>query len=436
MEENPVITKALELIEAQQFQQAAYHLSSFLKMDPSSPDSIPAWLLMARVVDTTDKKVDCLQRVLSIDPGNETALEALKHVTVDPPVVPGITAMRVESDIAEDAAPAESVKPFIDMDDRISSVIGSTEPVLLHDEMPAPTVNETPSEMRLAPDQTLEKVAALTPDNMMEDASIPIAVDIPPEINKALAQIKSIQDFFEGTETITEKFQGTAGPDYQRIRAIIAEQVSAGYMLQNEEYTPQKLFGKPEVTFTFAKPRALFKNFCHDYPYVCTRYNSQESYLEFNLESVVGKHLACIYRSLEKRTAGLELLRCLTPDRRQIKSQAVVREADDEHLVVDLYWGKRVMKIGEILRDRKGLTERVNDANGTPLLHLVEHSGTDPKRVTYTIQTETNLLRYQIQTFDYSTREMLLRVGNPIRLPEEVEAVILMTGLLAVDYML
>jgi hypothetical protein len=402
MKEDPVITEASELIKAHQFQQAAYLLSGFLQKNPLSQESITAWLLMAKLVDSTDKQIDCLQRVLQIDPKNATALEILKQVMQEKAItVDASSPIMSESGAAEDAVQVPQEKPFIGLPDK-------------------------------NPDAIVSPQSAFASAEVLDLG----VYEIPPEIKTALEQVKSIEEYFEETEIVTEKFQGTEGPDFRIIQELIRERVSAGYILQAEEYTPQKVFGKPEVILTFAKPKEIFKRYCHKYPYVCNKYNSQESYLEFNLENVLGEHLAYVYRSLEKRDAGLELLRILSLDHNQVRFEAVIREMDEDHQVIDLYRGKQEHKIGEIMRNRKEPSENVNAAFGMPLLSLVDHSGKDPKRVVFTIQKQTSLLRYQIHTFDFSTREMLIRVGDPHLLPEDEEAVVLMTGLLAVDYMI
>ncbi len=401
MVDEPVIARAAELIEAHQDQQAAYLLSNLLQKNPLSPESIPAWLLLTRVVDSDDKKIDCLQRVLQIDPGNQTALEMLKRLKGEQPFI-------------------------LDSREEIRVVPSTSAEVQQAPQAETGTIPEGQ-----IPVQSVEPQPAFVGDEI----AAPAASEIPPELKNAIERVRSIEEYFADVKPVTEKFQGTMGPDFLKLQGLIREWVSSGYILQVEEYLPQKMFGKPEIKFTFAKPKDIFQGYCHDYPYICSKYNAQESYLEFNIENIVGEHLFTVYRSLEKREAGLELLRIFTPDHKLLRSMAVVREVDKEHQVVDLYWGNRSIKIGEISRNPRQGSEVVNNADGKPLLRLVDHSGKDPKRVAYTIQKDTSTLRYQIRAFDYSSREMLLRVGDPHKMSEYEEAAILMTGLLAVDYM-
>lgn len=589
MDQDPNITRASELIEGHQTAQAAQLLINIIQKNPLGPEAIPAWLLMTRVVDSTDKQIDCVERVLKIDPINWEALELLRQLKGESPVVPESTPeLKPEAEPSDNPDQSAPQNPFTSWDDQtmvdmssfptvplkrkfpppvgsdsdkkvsdsvpapgnegfpttagidqdqatplndlhqnqdvISSIQpppmgdeGQTPPVIDADqfaawreEFPAspegqtsgkeatptaaemdsrlaesmreatsgneeaptpdvldsrlsfgdekaqapavftsgqpPTVNERAgpsavfdmSQPLSASGATPPPVggAAQQPPPVIGEAPPPAVLEMPPAVTAALGQIKTPEGYFEDIIPLTEKFQGTAGPDFLKLRGVIKERVSAGYILQSEEYTPMKMFGKPEVVWGFAKPKAIFKDYCHDYPYVCTRYNSQESYLEFNLENIIGEHLASVHRSLEERKANLELLSILTPDRSKMIFQAVIRDWDAAHQVIDLYWGKQAKMIGEIVRDRQTPSETVNTAAGLPLLHLIDRTGKDPKRAIYSIRKGSSLLRYQIQAYDFSSRELLLRVGNPVRLQEEEEAIILMTGLLAVDYMI
>jgi len=401
MIENPVISRAAEMVERGQTQQAAYLLSSFLKKNPLSPESIPAWLLLTRVVDSSDKQIDCLQRVLQIDPGNEIALEKLKQLKGEQPFVPESAGeIKSESEIQ-----AVSIPPLQEVDK--TGWQGET----------AEQIDQ----------HSFALVSDETPVSSKPESS--------PEIEHALSQIKSIEEYFEDVKLVTEKFQGSAGPDYQKMQGMIQEWVSAGYILQIEEYSPPKVFSKPEVKFTFARSLPIFLGHCHDYPYICSRYNAQDNKLSFYVETILGEQQAYIARSLSIREPGLELLCIYTPDHNHLRYLAVIREKDDEHVTIELYQCSRARKIGEILRNSRQPSETVNDAGGKPVLRLVDRSIKDLKRAVYSIQKETSLLRYQSRAFDFFSRDMLLRVGDPHRLSEDEEAVILMTGLLAVDYM-
>ncbi len=401
MVEDPVITRAAELIDTHQIQQAAYLLSSFLQKDPLSPESIPAWLLMTRVVDSSDKQVDCLQRVLQIDPANATALEMLRQLKGEQPFIAGsVEEIGPESGTPAVATPAPGEAPLI----------GQVE----------------------SPPETSE---VNPPAPAGDEYTPPPLTEIPPEVRHAADQVHAIGEYFEQINPVDEKYQGTAGPDYQGLERIIREQLAAGFILQTEDYTPQKMFGKPEIKFTFARPKAVFKGYCHDYPYVCTKYSTQDNKIGYYLDTLLGEHVAYVDRSIGERKPGLELLSVFTPDHNLLRYLAVIREKDEAHVTIDLYQGSQARKIGEILRDARQKSEVVNDIDGKPMLHLVDRSLTDLKRVVFTIRKETSLLRYQSRAFDYSTRDMLFRVGDPLRLSMDEEAVILMTGLLAVDYM-
>jgi hypothetical protein len=257
-----------------------------------------------------------------------------------------------------------------------------------------------------------------------------------PEIENALRQIKSMAEYYEDIKPVSEKFQGTAGPDYLALQDMMAGWISAGYILQAEEYTPAKVFGKPEVKFTFAKPKSMFLGHCHEYPCVCSRYVRQSDSVGFDIDNLGGQRLAYAERSLGQRTAGLDLLRVFTPDHNRLRYMANLREMGGERLVIDLFQGERSRKIGEILRDSRQPAETVSNSGGKTVLHLVNRNLKDLKQVVYSIQKDTSLLRFQTRSFDFFSRDVLFRVGDPHRLSEDEEALILMTGLLAVDFLI
>lgn len=402
MAEDLKITRAAELITAHQTRQAAYLLSRFLQKNPLSPESIPAWMLLTQVVDSPDQQIDCLLRVLRIDPRNKRALEMLRQLVSQQAAVPG-------------PAPVKEGKPGI--------ATGFVPP------FPEESIS---SSVEL----TGEPILKNQPAFVLDEVESPSVTEIPPEIINVVDQVKSLGEYFEDVKTVTRKFRGNSGPDYQNLQTVIAQWISAGYMLQVEEHPPRKLFRKPEIKLTFAKPKAVFQGYCHDYPYVFSRYNAQKNLLGYNVETITGQHKAYVGRSLEERKAGLELLRIITPDRKQSGYQAVIREKNEEFLFIDLFQGNRSRKIGEILRDSRQQSEVVNDAGGKPVLRLVDRSLKELKWAVYTIQKDTSLLRYQTRAFDFFTHDMLCRIGDPHRLSDDEEALILLTGLLAVDYLI
>lgn len=76
-----IFTEAQQAMQRGEKIRARKLLSQVLYSDPQNEQ---AWLLMARLADTEDQVIDCLQRVLIINPDNtsvKTALAALKHKT-------------------------------------------------------------------------------------------------------------------------------------------------------------------------------------------------------------------------------------------------------------------------------------------------------------------------------------------------------------------
>src|SRR3990172_11804650 len=74
MDAQALLNQASAAIQAKQFDQARALLMQHLRLNPRSE---AGWLALASVMDDMDKAIDCLQRVLAINPNNATAREWL-----------------------------------------------------------------------------------------------------------------------------------------------------------------------------------------------------------------------------------------------------------------------------------------------------------------------------------------------------------------------
>lgn len=82
---NQKLTEAATLIKAGNKKAAQNLLVGIIKADPKSKDSEIAWYGLSTIVDTHEKKRQCLQAVLNINPNNEKAINKLEKLsnTVD-----------------------------------------------------------------------------------------------------------------------------------------------------------------------------------------------------------------------------------------------------------------------------------------------------------------------------------------------------------------
>ncbi len=75
MDEKTLYTQAQAAIKNKQFDDARKMLIALVKMNPRSE---AGWLALASTLDDMHKAVDCLKRVLALNPNNATALEWLE----------------------------------------------------------------------------------------------------------------------------------------------------------------------------------------------------------------------------------------------------------------------------------------------------------------------------------------------------------------------
>lgn len=72
MDINSVFKQAMAAIDAKNQEEARNLLMTVVRADPKHEE---AWLMLAWVVDDMDKALDCLDRVLTLNPNNPTAKE-------------------------------------------------------------------------------------------------------------------------------------------------------------------------------------------------------------------------------------------------------------------------------------------------------------------------------------------------------------------------
>src|SRR5512135_2211265 len=84
-----VITQAQEYLRSQQLPKAQRLLVEYIKKNPNSEQ---AWLLLSTAVDDPHKQIECLQRVLRINPANKEAqarlMSAMSAPAEPPPSAP------------------------------------------------------------------------------------------------------------------------------------------------------------------------------------------------------------------------------------------------------------------------------------------------------------------------------------------------------------
>jgi hypothetical protein len=103
------------ILQAGKLPEAFLELRSYLQQFPNDVDG---WLLLAQSVDTKDRKLDCYQRILKIDPNNQVAQESI-HKLVNsihqelgkPEVAPSLKTQVVEPKHPSSPIPAISRIP-------------------------------------------------------------------------------------------------------------------------------------------------------------------------------------------------------------------------------------------------------------------------------------------------------------------------------------
>ncbi len=77
---NPKLTEAVALIKAGDKQTAQELLIEIIKADSQSKDAETAWYGLSTIAETPDKKRQCLQAILKINPDNQKAISRLEKL--------------------------------------------------------------------------------------------------------------------------------------------------------------------------------------------------------------------------------------------------------------------------------------------------------------------------------------------------------------------
>lgn len=78
-----LVSQAIKAYKAGSRSLARIRLTDALKQNPNNE---AAWLWLAAVVDEREKKLECLQRILKINPANTDALEAISRLAKQPTI--------------------------------------------------------------------------------------------------------------------------------------------------------------------------------------------------------------------------------------------------------------------------------------------------------------------------------------------------------------
>jgi hypothetical protein len=127
--ETDIITLAQELIRSKQLAKAQRLLVEYIKQNPNSEQ---AWYVLSTAVDDPRKQIECLQRVLRINPANTEAQTRLMKVMAAqsaPPPAPVVDRSTMASQPAL-SEPAPSVPPaFSPKSIETAATIGSAQPI-------------------------------------------------------------------------------------------------------------------------------------------------------------------------------------------------------------------------------------------------------------------------------------------------------------------
>ncbi|NDJ33590.1 MAG: hypothetical protein GYB64_02910, partial [Chloroflexi bacterium] len=115
------LRQGIEAAKAGQRDVARRHLAEAIRADPNNET---AWLWMSGVVSSPQERIQCLQRVLAINPSNEVALRGLRALGVEPDVAtPEPPPTPSPAEVTDIPPPAE--------------VTASYEPIEAEEELPA-----------------------------------------------------------------------------------------------------------------------------------------------------------------------------------------------------------------------------------------------------------------------------------------------------------
>jgi tetratricopeptide (TPR) repeat protein len=131
--------QGIRAAKAGQKEEARRLLQQSLRLEP---DSEPAWLWLASVASHTRERVFCLNKVLEINPNNDTALKALEALNEPPPAAGGsparstgtMAAVRPGAADASDQQPGVPIPP----PERIAALLPELERVARSASTPIP----------------------------------------------------------------------------------------------------------------------------------------------------------------------------------------------------------------------------------------------------------------------------------------------------------
>jgi peroxiredoxin len=173
-----------QLLNAGKQQEARLLLVDYIELNPSSAR---AWWLMSLTLTDIDRQMDCLERVLRLDPQNELARDRLTKLRSQHQVSPSVSPF-TSSIMGETEEPAEDVPP---MPAWAAPREAKTEPVI-----PRPAEGQTePS--TLQPTSTESEARASTPPAPieLEPASTvppaPIEPEAPPSIPSSPIELET-----------------------------------------------------------------------------------------------------------------------------------------------------------------------------------------------------------------------------------------------------
>lgn len=119
--------QGIRAAKAGQKDEARRLLQQSLRLEP---DSEPAWLWLASVASNTRERVFCLNKVLEINPNNDTALKALEGLNEPPPTAGGSTrSTGTMAAVRPGAADVPEQQPGVPIPppDRIAAIIPEVE---------------------------------------------------------------------------------------------------------------------------------------------------------------------------------------------------------------------------------------------------------------------------------------------------------------------
>jgi len=112
MDTNPTLEQAARAVISGNKSQAQVILAELLRREPKNEE---AWLYLAELVEKKEYAIDCLERVLRINPSNKTAREKLLRLTkIDlPPTPPQTSPKELVAKTSSLAQPVETSPPKI-----------------------------------------------------------------------------------------------------------------------------------------------------------------------------------------------------------------------------------------------------------------------------------------------------------------------------------